>query len=108
MEYTPVLVPNLKKNSKPSKRFQICNDAEDIGRNENANVFNCTNVGTNRQIHLHGNTPAGNSINEFENEMEYGALLADHLGIWVMGIDFEYAPNCPNILKSENCELKVC
>jgi hypothetical protein len=57
-------------------------------------------------MHIQGIT-RGNSINEFEIEMEYGAHLADYLGLWILGIDFQFGQNCSNIVKSENCELKV-
>jgi hypothetical protein len=106
LKYSPVLSPNSTNNSKPSKRFQICNDDEGIGKNGNAYAFTCTNNGTNREMHFHGNS-CGISKEDFNNAMKDGALLADYLGIWMIGIDFELKQNWQSIMQSGSCELKV-
>jgi hypothetical protein len=43
----------------------------------------------------------------FQKEMEQGAMLADYLGVWMLGVDLKYVPNCPNMVTNGNCELKV-
>jgi hypothetical protein len=93
LKYLPVLVP--PKNAKLSKRFQISHD-DDAGIGEDGN----------RKITV-PKRPRGNPDGGFNNEMQNGAMLADFLGVWLLGIDLKYVQNCENMVTHGNCKLKV-
>jgi hypothetical protein len=111
LNYSPVIAPH--KNAKLSKRFQMCNDDEGIGKKGNsAELFHCYtynyNDGTQRQTHFPKDRRE-NPEGAFQTEMKQGAMLADYLGVWMLRIDLKYAdaPKCQKIETRGNCELEV-